>query len=130
MTCKMCRERGKDWSGDDPKCAFPKGGPFTADNWNCATANAIRDLCGSRWDPTDPKGVKRGGSEDQYWATIELDCVDLEDYRVCLYVGWYKNRGRTEAMWLMPDVGDPRPPTEAEALAIIELYKEHAHDPR
>jgi hypothetical protein len=42
----------------------------------------------------------------------------------CLYVTWYKRRGRTGGMWLIgdEDSGPPRPPTEAEVLAIVAHY--------
>ena len=37
VVCRMCRERYQgrrpEGFGSDPACAFPNGGPFTADNW-------------------------------------------------------------------------------------------------
>lgn len=129
MTCRMCRERGQTWKGDAPQCAFPNGGEFDAANWNCATANAIRDLCSApsyRSEP-HPEGVHHeyavnDGCADQSYATIRTSDVDLKTtYADCLWVGWYKNRGRTEGMWLMGE-GGPTLPTEADALAIIERY--------
>lgn len=128
--CKMCRERysgGRPESfGSDPKCAFPDGGPFTPDNWQCVTANAIRDIAEAERD-----GVicdwSAGGAQSS--AVIRID----NDYPVgfdaitdahCLFVTWYKRRGRTGGMWLIGDEdnGAPRSPTEAEALAIIAHY--------
>lgn len=129
MTCKMCRERGKTWNGDDPECAFPDGREFTPDNWNCATANAIRDLCSAppyRTEP-HPEGVHHeyavnDGCADQHYATIRTSDIDMETSSAdCLWVGWYKDRGRTEEMWLLGDAVAARP-TEADALAIIQHY--------
>lgn len=130
MTCKMCRERYKGVRpagfGSDPSCAFPDGGPFTPDNWQCATANAIRDLVESPHD-----GVIRDWSAggDQSYAVVRLDndYDNVPAYADALYVTWYKRRGRTGGMWLLGDEdsaegGLPRPPTEAEALAIIKHY--------
>lgn len=52
--CRMCREHYKGvrpkWFASDPRCAFPNGGPFTADNWQCVTANAIRDIAEAERD--------------------------------------------------------------------------------
>jgi hypothetical protein len=123
--CKMCRERGKNWAGSNPICSFPNGEPFTSEGWNCATANAIRDIAEATRD-----GVVRDHCGDQSSALIRID----NDYPVgydaitdahCLFVTWYKRRGRTGGMWLLGCEDDPapRPPTEAEALAIIEHYK-------
>jgi len=96
MTCRLCRERYKgkrpEGFGSDPRCAFPDGGQFTADNWNCVTANAIRDLVESKRD-----GVIRDYTGDQSYAVVRID----NDYPVgydaipeaqALYVTWYKSR--------------------------------------
>jgi len=42
MACRMCRERGKRWAGDEPRCAF-ENGVFSGDNWNCGTMNVLRE---------------------------------------------------------------------------------------
>lgn len=130
MTCAMCKQRGKNWDGADPKCAFLNGGSFTPDNWNCATVNAIRDVCGEWGDERHPAVDWRAhnarmDSGDQKYATIEIDdSIELpsdnhEGRALCLWVTWYKLRGRTEAMWLLSEDGDPKRPTEADCLAII-----------
>lgn len=124
--CKMCRERGKTWEGGDPKCAFPDGAAFDAGNWNCATANAIRDLCGY-WDEP-PDGIKREHVDDQTYATIlthDIDFVGAERHHWCLWITWYKRRGRTGGMWLLGDEADPpaQKPTEADLLAILAHYE-------
>lgn len=106
--CKLCRQRGKTWNGDDPKCAFV--GEF-ADNWNCATLNAIRDI---------PNGVDYQYCDDRKYATIKTDGID--GLGLALWVAWYKSRGNTEAMWLLFADEPPRIPTERELLAIIYHY--------
>jgi hypothetical protein len=109
----MCRERVKDWNGDDPKCAFPDGGVFSPENWNCATANAIRELC--------EEGV---WCEDQYYQTLNIHKVSphIGD---ALWVTWYKRRGRTDDMWLLGHDPMPRRPTEQECLAILATHPQN-----
>ena len=115
MTCAMCKARVKTWSGDDPKCSFPNGGEFVADGWNCATANAVRDLCGQ--DEEQPAADYRY-CDDQNYSTIKVDAIDNLN-ALALWVTWYKHRGRTEAMWLLNPYDAPRKPTEADCLKII-----------
>ncbi len=128
MTCQMCQDRVKDWSGSDPKCSF-EDGVFNRDGWNCATANAIRDICYEGQTPM-PDGVCFTFCDDDEYATIKTDHIrdddDDEDdepwMAICLWVQWYKNRGRTEEMLLLGG-GEPRPPTEEECRRIIDVYK-------
>lgn len=126
--CKMCRERVKDWSGDDPKCGFPNGGEFDAGNWNCATVNALRDLAESTRD-----GVLRSYGDDQTHVMINLDddALELPSWDAApasalpplsLWLTWYKRRGRTQALWLLGEEDAPRRPTEADVLAILTHY--------
>ncbi|MBA7637624.1 hypothetical protein ES703_45270 [subsurface metagenome] len=121
MACKMCKERGKDWRGDGPICYFedPKH------NWNCATVNAIRDICyeGQKL----PNGVCYQYCDDGKYATINISEVDDSKGNYigrCLYIAWYKSRGGTEALWVLNgEYDEPREPTEAELLAIIKHYE-------
>jgi hypothetical protein len=108
MTCKMCIERGKTWEGSDPKCAFD--GRF-ADNWNCATLNAIRAL---------PQYEDIQHCDDQKYVTISLDGMDLP--WLALWLTWYKNRGRTDNAVLLGYEHESRLPTEEECLAIIAHF--------
>jgi hypothetical protein len=119
MTCKLCSDRGKTWEGGDPTCSFPDGGPFNPDGWNCATAGAIRGIIGRPWN--DPHtNVDARYLDDDWYATIKIDGVDLPSGSAdALWVAWYKNRGRTEAMWLLSRYDPPRQPTEADCAAII-----------
>ena len=112
----MCSERGQTWSGDAPICSFPNGGEFSRNGWNCATANAIRDLTGQ--DKPHPAADHRY-CDDQHYSTIQIDEIDLPgNGAYALWVTWYKHRGRTDAMWLLSE-DETRKPTEADALAII-----------
>ncbi len=131
MSCKMCQERIKDWNGDDPKCAFPDG-VFTEKNWNCATANAIRNIAEPEWGVTAPNGVSHQRCDDQNYSTIRIVDLDIERgeddrWPIALYVGWYKSRGRTETMLIMTDSEMPHLPTEENCLQIIAAYKEKTH---
>ena len=128
MKCKLCTERGKTWNGDDPKCAFD--GAF-ADNWNCATLNALRDICYEGQNPMP--GVDYQYCEDQKYATVKID--GIEDRRGCriglaLWVSWYKSRGKTDAVWVLSDDAPPRIPTEEELEAIIVYYANANSEPR
>jgi len=115
MTCKMCLERGKTWNGTDPKCAFPDGGKFSPENWNCATVNAIRDLC--RQAEEDSPSVY---CDDQWYCAIKTNGIDFEgESHLTLWISWYKHRGRTDAMWLLNEHDVPVRPTEEDCLAII-----------
>jgi hypothetical protein len=102
--CKACSDRGKDWDGEGPKCAFTKDGIFTGvfnpDNWNCATMNKLRDLC-----------LAPVWNEDQNAAII----CGVESQHIIL--SWYKRRGRTEGAFMLNDgVAMPLLITEAEAV--------------
>ena len=117
MTCKLCLSRVKDWAGDDPTCYFDGG-----HNWNCATVNAIRELC---YEGQELKqGIHYEYCDDEKFATFNIHYI--ESYiGNCLYVAWYKQRGSTGAIWILGGEGDiPRKPTEKELLAIIKYYKE------
>lgn len=119
--CPMCKARIKDWNGSDPECSFPDGGQFNCEGWNCATANAIRDLCGESTDDDRAVGVDFQFCEDQKYVTIKIDHIDMPSGErwMALWVSWYKRRGQTEAMWLLSNYNPPRAPTAAECEAII-----------
>lgn len=117
--CQACQQRGKTWQGEDPRCAF-EGGAFSADNWSCATAGLIRDLCYE--GKTLPHGVAYQYCGDQKYATIKTEHVDGISGALALWVTWYKSRGTTDAMWLLFDDQPPRAPTEAECLLIAQAY--------
>lgn len=121
MTCKMCKERGQTWAGDAPTCYFDS----EEHNWNCATINAIRDICYEGQEL--PQGVHYEYCDDDKFATINISYIDDKEGNYigrCLYVAWYKNRGGTDALWILDGRGDiPREPTEDELLAIIDHYK-------
>ena len=119
MICQMCKQRGQTWSGDKPRCAFT--GNFS-DNWNCATVNAIRDICYEGQQKLPP-GVDYQYCEDQKYATIKVDGIKGAGGATALWVSWYKNRGGTDAMWLLFDHDPPSMPTESECAAIIAAYK-------
>ncbi len=121
MSCKMCRERRQTWKGSPPVCYFDN----PSQNWNCATLNAIRDLVYEGQELKD--GIHYEYCDDEKFATVNIYNIDDDkgDYiGRCLYVAWYKNRGATEALWILDGEDDiPRAPTEKELLAIINHYK-------
>jgi hypothetical protein len=119
----MCAERGKNWNGSDPTCAFAEGDRFDAANWNCATVNGIRNICGDWVDDTRDRRVDFQSFEDQKYATILINSIDLErDHYYALWVTWYKHRGRTEQMWLLGGRLGPEKPTEDDLRRIIAVF--------
>lgn len=120
MSCDLCKKRGKTWRGDDPKCAF-ENGVFSRDNWSCATIHALRDIVyeGQKL----PSGIDYQYCDDQKYATIKVSELDLDGHPYALWISWYKNRGATDALWLLFDDFAPRRPMESEVLAIINHYK-------
>lgn len=132
--CPRCIARGKTWEGGDPKCSFPNEGLFTAEGWNCATANALRQLCGGVEglfsEPDEP--VTMHGKEQAYairwdddsWGVINIIGIDLErDHYKTLWLSWYKNRGRTDAVLLLSDDGSEIP-TYADCDAILKHFEQ------
>jgi hypothetical protein len=119
MACTLCSERIKDWAGDAPKCAFADGA-FSSKNWNCATANAIRDIVYE--GNGDLPGVDYQYCDDQKYATVKVDELDGLDGALALWVTWYKSRGTTDGMWLMFSDQPPRPPTEQESAVVIRAF--------
>lgn len=122
--CKACADRAKTWEGDDPKCGFPGGAAFAAENWNCATVsefrNTVYDLASSPW-PFHQFDYHR--HEDQHVVIVDLADTELASGPArSLWMSWYKSRGRTEAMWLLDEDQAPRTPTEADLVAILQSF--------
>lgn len=120
MVCKACKKRGKTWQGDDPRCAF-EAGKFDGDNWSCATADLIRDVCYEGQDL--PNGVDYQYCEDQKYVTVKVDHIEGLDGALALWVSWHKQRCITDAMWLLFEHEQPRVPTEQECLRIAQAYR-------
>jgi hypothetical protein len=127
MKCKACEERVKDWSGSDPVCGFETG-VFSVENWNCATISKIREICYHASTCRDKlfPGIDFQQCGDQNYVTFNIhQLYDDNSFLdvltpLALWVSWYKNRGRTEAMWLLFEDSPPRLPTEEECLAIAK----------
>lgn len=124
MTCEQCKKRGKTWDGSDPKCAFERGA-FHPENWSCATVDALRDLV-YEGQVQMPAGVDFRNSEDQKYATVKVDHIEGAGGALALWLTWYKNRCRTDGAWLMFSDQPPRPPTEAEVMAVVRHYRPNA----
>jgi hypothetical protein len=123
MTCRLCIERGKTWSGGDPKCAFD--GKFE-DNWNCATLNSLRNICKQE----ETEGIYRHWCDGQSWAAISIDEIRDPDNAwigYTLWMTWYKHRGRTEQAYILSG-HSARQPTESECLSIISYYTEEPEE--
>lgn len=95
--CPACKERGKNWYGGDPTCAFLNNEEFDPDNRNCATMNELRALRDS-----EPKRALTLQAGDQKCLVSPLGDSEF------LILSWYKNRGRTDGAWtLSSDLIEP-----------------------
>ena len=110
MPCGMCRERGKTWTGSDPRCAF-ENGVFNPDNWDCATMNALRERA---------EELGTDFRDDMAAASIGYVPFESEDGAGYVVMTWYKDRGRTGQAIVMWDDEEPRPLTEEDALAALD----------
>lgn len=114
--CPRCVARGPLKNSDPPKCAFVSG-IFSGENWNCATANAIRYLVQGDGFGTVPAGVSASFSND---TTALLVPVDIGEYEFLL-VSWYKRRGRTA---VIATVGNEASPLELALAEEVITYLE------
>lgn len=111
--CAMCEERGQPWTGAAPKCAFPDAGDFTADNWNCATMNALRDAAEAH----------RVQHDDQSLGAVPFDNeLQHEPNAGFVVLCWYKSRGCTSVAFVAGDDSPPRPLTYGLANAVARTY--------
>lgn len=105
--CKLCVEQGwPEHFGSEPCCAF-EAGEFSSDNWNCATANAIRRLMGEGdWGDKERNDeafyVRR---DDQSYGALFVPPNPERDEDEGPWQGggliagyWYKHRGQTEML--------------------------------
>jgi hypothetical protein len=84
--CPRCQARGKTWLGDTPRCAFTIDGHFSADNWNCATMNALRLFTQEIYCQDRTLGVIPVPE-----LSVDSGFDDLMPNFLVLH--WYKNRG-------------------------------------
>lgn len=124
--CKKCNCE-KNWNGDNIECPFQNSEIF-GNNWNCGIINEIRDLCELGMEGKDYR-IQYQYCDDQKYVTIKTDDIEFErddnydNLGLCLWVSWYKSRGRTEAMWILDEYNPPRKPKYQELRTIIDYYK-------
>jgi hypothetical protein len=92
--CRYCAERGKTWSGSDPRCAFREDGTFDPENWACASMLELREVA---------KRLEVHCRDDQAAASIGAVPFEGETYTGYIVMSWYKERGRTGRAVLMWD---------------------------
>jgi len=121
--CKRCGI-SKNWSGSDIRCPFQDSEEFSDENWNCGIINQIRELCELAMEGTD-KRLHYQYCDDQKYVTINIDNIELDDRSIgmCLWVTWYKSRGRTDDMWILDSRAAPRRPKFEELKKIIDYYE-------
>lgn len=121
--CPICAipasERGLNLApGFNVRCAFPDEGMFYSANWMCGTLGRLWDFIERTHDGLSWISVNYYDD----WCTVLIRVADLLPDGVYqdLWVMRYKQRGTTNAMWLLgPDL-DPRPPTLAEMEHILD----------
>lgn len=117
----------KYWNGDDPKCPFSSSEKFSDNNWNCGLINEIRDICDRAMNGDRPHELHYVYCDDQKYVTIKTDDIGLDrdddiNLGLCLFVTWYKSRGRTDGMWILSSHEPPRVPTHDELKVIVDYY--------
>lgn len=117
IPCKLCRERGKTWEGDDPRCAFEFDGRFNRDNWACETMYELRQIA------YDLGTVTRDDMECASIGYIPYVDEEGEEYNGYIVMTWYKDRGTTGNAIIMFDDEPIRELTEEKALKAIENYR-------
>ena len=121
--CQLCTAFVPSWDTSNEcsqiKCAFD-GEHFRCDNWNCATANAVRIL-----PDCDIEAVSRFHGNDQTWAFIATGKIySLDDEPQVLAVSWYKRRGRTEQLFFMNTEDEPiQPVSLVELMKVLQHYR-------
>jgi hypothetical protein len=108
----MCQERGETWNLGNFICAFSVDN--FANNWNCATIDAIRQLA-----------INIENYNNQKYTTINISEVTLDDKPIglLLYFSWYKQSGTVDSMYILDRKRFPRIPTEEELLEIIKYFE-------
>lgn len=104
--CPACQAAGRNPKNfaDPRRCAFPDGS-FNSDNWNCATANALR-----------------GKAEGKEVWTDDQSAALLPWNGRFIVLGWYKSRGRTEYLgWLDGTAFAPLTLAQAQAYLAAAL---------
>jgi len=114
MSCKLCSTRPvPSCYGSPRKCAFDDSGNFTGNNWNCETANELRELMEAGSDEHSGTAYRTRYDDE----SIGVLATENHGFIVAT---WYKERGRTGQIVLMCDANTPRPITVDEAESILE----------
>lgn len=126
--CAACRTQVQTWNGDPARCAFEQG-TFSPENWNCATVARLRRYV-YEGQTEMPARVDYRYASDEKFATVNIHDLpglpELPDgepgapLALALWVAWYKDRGGTDAIWLLDSSGQPRVPSERELLHILD----------
>jgi hypothetical protein len=128
--CTLCIAQG--WPsnfGDEPRCAFETG-EFSSENWNCATAVAIRMLMGEGWDDSKTHDNFYVRRDDQSYGALFVP-PHPEDIPEGKQVGpwrgggliagyWYKHRSQTEMLIRVDPRNGGKEPEAAKRLTVQE----------
>lgn len=108
-----------DCTMSEVQCAF-RSEIFSENNWCCCTLDLIRDLCYER--KNSHHYINYQYCEDQKYATINISYIN-EVAGDTLWISWYKNRGKTDNMWILDSYNNPTRPTEKDCLLIAKYFQ-------
>jgi len=126
--CKLCIEQGRpEHSASEPRCAF-ESGEFSSDNWNCATAGAIRELMGEHaWiDERHDEAFYVRRDDRSYGALFVPPNPEQPEHEGSWRGGgfiagyWYKHRGQTEMLIRVDPRNGGQEPDAAKPLTLEE----------
>lgn len=111
MTCGRCdADRRPECFGQDRVCAFDGDGNFTADNWSCATIDAL--LCGV-------PAVVQGRDHRAELVEFSVDGLSGDCIYGFVVIHRYKQRGRASCAVVVADDYGSFPLTLRFAEAVI-----------
>lgn len=102
-------------------------GPFSPDNWRCATVRKLRDLVESTATGRPLSGIALWYCADQSYATVHLGAMPLPEEQLeqgaqplTLWLTGYKERGATEQLWLLSEGPAPARARRARGAGHFE----------
>jgi hypothetical protein len=129
--CHLCG-RVKNWNGSDMKCPFQKTLLFSSDNWCCGILARLRFAIEKAIE-LDISSVKATHTDCQHQVLIDLMDSEIpvnEEgvFYMAMYVTWYKNRGRTESIWIICDGNAVKRPNRGEIEWVAKELEELIND--
>lgn len=117
--CILCRTTPvPDTYSSERICGFKEDGSFNPDNWNCETLKAYREKAYELEDNYVRSIIRKNNG--QSFITFVVDHDDKHIDFLCM--GWYKNRGRTENLFMLSE-SEIKPVTRDDTLKLTILIE-------